>query len=111
MNSNDSDMKSEHKDGEKNLQAFLDIFNNVLGSFREAMILLDRDLKVIKASDSFYTTFMVTRKKTEGSLIYDLGNRQWDIPRLRELLENILPHNSVFNDFEVEHKYPKSDIE
>ena len=91
--------------GKSNLQVFLDIFNNILGSVREALILLDSDLKVIKANDSFYRTFKAAQKETEGSVIFDLGNRQWDIPRLRELLEDILPHNSAFNDFEVEHSF------
>ncbi|MGD9159085.1 MAG: sigma 54-interacting transcriptional regulator [Desulfobacteraceae bacterium] len=94
-----------HKNSKNSLQAFLDIFNNILGSVREALVLLDSDLKVIKANDSFYRTFKAAQKETEGSLIFDLGNRQWDIPRLRELLEDILPHNSTFNDFEVEHTF------
>jgi transcriptional regulator with GAF, ATPase, and Fis domain len=82
---------------------FLDIFENILGSIREPLIVLDPDLKVIRANASFYRSFSVKPEQTEGVLIYDLGNRQWDIPKLRELLEDILPRNSVFNDFEVEH--------
>jgi chemotaxis protein methyltransferase CheR len=50
-------------------------------------------------------TFSAKPEETEGVLIYDLGNGQWDIPKLRELLENILPKNTVFNDFEVEHDF------
>jgi len=89
----------------KHLRIFVEIFDTILGSVREPMVVLDSDLKVIKANYSFYRTFKVKPEKTEGILIYDLGNRQWDIPRLRELLEDILPHNSVFNDFEVEHDF------
>ncbi len=63
------------------------------------------DLKVLKANHSFYRTFGVKPDETEGILIYDLGNRQWNIPGLKELLENILPKNSIFNDFEVEHNF------
>ncbi|MEE4600105.1 MAG: sigma 54-interacting transcriptional regulator, partial [Desulfobacteraceae bacterium] len=59
----------------------------------------------VKANHSFYKTFNVKPDETEGILIYDLGNRQWDIPKLRELLEDILPQNTIFNDFEVEHKF------
>ena len=54
-----------------------------------------------------YETFQVEASGTEGQFIYDLGNRQWDIPRLRELLEKILPNNSMFDNFEVEHDFPK----
>ena len=86
-------------------RAFLEIFNSILGSIREPLVVLDPDLKVIKANRSFYNTFNVNSEQTEGLLIYDLGNRQWDIPKLRELLEEILPQNTKFNDFEVEHHF------
>ena len=86
-------------------KAFLNIFENILGSVREPLVVLDPYLKVVKANHSFYRSFRVEPKGTEGKLIYDLGNRQWDIPKLRELLEDILPQNSSFNDFEVEHEF------
>jgi len=89
----------------RKLKAFIEIFSSVLGSVREPLVVLNSDLKVVKANSSFYRTFKVNPEGTEGILIYDLGNRQWDIPKLRELLEDILPHNSTFNDFEVEHKF------
>jgi transcriptional regulator with GAF, ATPase, and Fis domain len=87
------------------LNSFMEIFDNILGSVREPLVVLDSDLKVVKANHSFYQTFKVKPEGTEGILIYDLGNRQWDIPKLRELLEDILPQNSTFNDFEVEHNF------
>ena len=89
----------------RELQAFIEIFDNILGSVRAPLVVLDSDLKVVKANHSFYRTFKVKPEGTEGILIYDLGNRQWDIPKLRELLEDILPQNSTFNDFEVEHSF------
>ncbi len=85
--------------------AFVEIFNHLLGSIREPLVMLDSDLKVVRANPSFYDTFSVDPEQTEGTLIYDLGNRQWDIPRLRELLEDILPQNTLFHDFEVEHTF------
>jgi formate hydrogenlyase transcriptional activator len=72
-------------------RAFLEIFNSILGSIREPLVVLDPDLKVIKANPSFYHTFNVNPEQTEGVLIYDLGNRQWDIPQLRKLLEEYPP--------------------
>ena len=84
---------------------FLEIHNNILGSIREPLILLDQDLKVLTANPSFYRAFNVEPDETEGVLIYDLGNRQWDIPDLRKLLEDILPQNTAFHDFEVEHDF------
>jgi chemotaxis protein methyltransferase CheR len=86
-------------------KAFINVFNNVLGSVREPLLVLDNSYKVVGANPSFYKNFCVTQENTEGALIYDLGNGQWDIPRLRELLEEVLPRNCVFNDFEVEHAF------
>jgi PAS domain-containing protein len=87
------------------LQTAIEVFDNFLGSIREPLLVLDSDLKVVKANYAFYQTFNVKPDETEGMLIYDLGNRQWNIPKLRKLLEDILPENSVFNDFEVEHNF------
>ena len=86
-------------------RVFLEIFENVLGAVREPLVVLDSDLKVLRANFSFYQTFKVNPKETEGTIIYDLGNGQWNIPKLRELLEDILPQNSSFHDFEVEHQF------
>jgi len=85
--------------------SFLDIFNSILGSVREPLVVLDSNLKVVDANPSFFKTFCVPPQGTKGTLIYDLGNGQWNIPRLRELLEQALPENSVYNDFEVEHDF------
>ena len=70
-------------------------------------MVLHADLRVRSANESFYGTFQVTPAETEGRLLYDLGDGQWDIPRLRELLENILPRNTSFKNFEVEHHFEK----
>jgi two-component system CheB/CheR fusion protein len=73
---------------------------------REPLIVLDEDLRVVTASRSFYDFFKVNPEETVGKLIYTLGNKQWDIPKLRELLENILPNQATFDDYEVEHDFP-----
>ncbi len=86
-------------------KTFLEIFNSILASIREPILVLDSDLNVVRANHSFYHTFNVNPGQTEGVLVYDLGNRQWDIPELRELLEKILPHNTKFHDFEVDHHF------
>ncbi len=86
-------------------KSFLEIHNSILGSIREPLIVLDQDLKVITANTAFFQTFDVSPDETEGLLIYELGNRQWDIPGLRKLLEDILPQNTSFHDFEVEHDF------
>ena len=90
---------------QRRVQSFLEVFDDILASIREPIVLLDADLKVVKANPSFYRTFNVKPEETEGVTIYDLGNRQWDIPKLRELLEDILPKKTILNDFEVEHTF------
>lgn len=87
------------------LKHFLNIHSGILGSVREPLIFLDSGLKVVTANPAFYQTFDVDPETTEGARIYDLGNRQWDIPGLKQLLEDILPQNAGFHDFEVEHDF------
>jgi two-component system cell cycle sensor histidine kinase PleC len=78
---------------------------SIINTVREPLIVLDQDLRVVTVSRSFYRVFKVKPEDTVGQLIYDLGNKQWDIPRLRELLENILPQQATFDDYEVEHDF------
>ena len=79
---------------------------SIINTVREPLIVLDQDLRVVSASRSFYGVFKVKPEETVGQLIYDLGNKQWDILRLRELLEDILPNKATFDDYEVEHDFP-----
>ncbi len=78
---------------------------SLINTVREPLISLDQNLRVVTVSRSFYEFFRVKPEETVGQLIYDLGNRQWDIPRLRELLETILPQKTTFDDYEVEHSF------
>jgi len=73
---------------------------------REPVIILNKNLKVLAANEAFYTLFQVRPADTEGTLVYELGNGQWDIPALRKLLEDILPKETSFKSFEVEHVFP-----
>jgi len=79
---------------------------DVVDTVREPLLILDSSLRVHSANRAFYQTFHVSSEETEGRLIYELGNGQWDIPDLRTLLEDIVPTSSVFNDFELEHDFP-----
>ena len=78
---------------------------SVINTVREPLISLDQDLRVVSVSRSFYEFFKVKPEETVGQLIYDLGNKQWDIPKLRELLETILPKKTTFDNYEVEHDF------
>jgi PAS domain S-box-containing protein len=79
---------------------------SIVATVREPLLVLDGELRVKSASRSFYRTFGVTPQETENCLIYEVGNRQWDIAALRKLLADILPQNTMFNDYEVEHIFP-----
>ena len=79
--------------------------DDIIATVREPLVVLNADLQVILANRSFFQTFQVTPGETEGQYIYDLGNQQWDIPALRELLEQILPKNTKFDDFKLEHDF------
>src|SRR4051794_30361613 len=83
-----------------------DYAQNIVDTVREPLLILDATLRVRSANRAFYQTFHVTPAETEGRLIYELGNGQWDIPDLRTLLEDIVPKSSVFNDFELDHTFP-----
>ena len=78
---------------------------SIINTVRESLIALDQDLRVVSVSRSFYEVFKVNPEETVGQLIYDLGNKQWDIPKLRELLETILPQKASFDNYEVEHNF------
>lgn len=78
----------------------------VVDIVREPVLVLDKELNVLTANEPFYRMFQVEAKDTEGTLVYKLGNGQWDIPALKRLLENILPKNTFFKDFEVIHEFP-----
>jgi len=79
---------------------------NIVDTVREPLLILDAALRVRSANRAFYHKFHVSPKETEGRLIYELGNGQWDTPDLRTLLEDIVPKSSVFENFELEHTFP-----
>ncbi|MDA3790280.1 MAG: PAS domain S-box protein [Desulfobacula sp.] len=81
------------------------IFEDIVETIHAPLLVLDSDLKVILANQSFYYSFKVKPEETIGQIIYDLGNKQWDIPKLRELLETILPEKTSFDKYEVEHDF------
>jgi two-component sensor histidine kinase len=78
----------------------------IVNTIPEPFLVLDADLRVLVASRSFYQTFKVDTKDTQGCLLYALGDGQWDIPALRLLLETIIPNHIAMDDFEVDHDFP-----
>ena len=80
---------------------FLAVFDDFLGAIRVPSLLLDEGLVVIRANDAFYQMFGGSAEQTEGTALADLGEAQWNIPQLHQLLATIIPANTTFNDFEV----------
>ncbi len=97
---------TERRRAERLLAEIETYAQNIVGTVREPLLMLDTTLRVRSANRAFYQTFKVSPQETENRLIYELGNGQWDIPALRTLLEDIIPTSSVFNDFELEHDFP-----
>ena len=80
--------------------------SDIVETVPSALIILDEHLNITAANRAFYQTFRTSRAETEGCHIYALGNRQWDIPALRTLLESVIPHRTSVEGFEVEHDFP-----
>ncbi|OGF52396.1 MAG: hypothetical protein A2044_02040 [Candidatus Firestonebacteria bacterium GWA2_43_8] len=90
---------------EEQLKDERDYAESIIGTIREPLLVLDKDLRVVSASRSFYDVFKVKEKDTEGKLVYKLGNGQWNIPALKKLLTNILPKKNIFQGYEIEHEF------
>ena len=78
----------------------------VVDVVREPVLILDKDFRVMAANETFYKTFQVKPQNTEGKIVYELGNGQWNIPALHKLLEDILPKSTFFKGFQVAHEFP-----
>jgi two-component system CheB/CheR fusion protein len=88
------------------LSESLQFSDAVMATLRESLLVLDRELRVVRANGKFYNTFKTTEEETENRLIYELGEGQWNIPELKNLLEKIIPGNEEFSGFEVNHVFP-----
>jgi PAS domain S-box-containing protein len=79
--------------------------DSIIATIREPLLVLDKDLRIRTANQSFYETFKVTEHETQNQFLYELGNRQWNIPELIALLKSILPEKTTFSDYEIKHTF------
>lgn len=100
-------MGAEKIDAEELWDMAWTYIKTVVDTVREPFLILDEDLQVISANRVFYAFFQTNPEETEGKKVYDLGNGQWEVPKLSILLEDILPKNTFFTDFRVEHTFPQ----
>ena len=84
-----------------------DYAENTIETMRDPLLVLDHQLRVVSANQAFYHVFEMTREHVIGKFIYELDDSQWDIPRLRDLLENILVQSTVIEDFQFEHDFQR----
>src|SRR4030042_5834245 len=97
-------MKDKKHGDKPKIETLLEYANSIIATLREPFLVLDKNLRIITANRAFYATFEVTEKDTIGWPLPDLGNRQWNIPKLLTLLKKILPEKKVVKDYEIELK-------
>ncbi|MFH0736730.1 MAG: chemotaxis protein CheB [bacterium] len=79
--------------------------DNIVDTVRDSLLILNHELKVLSANRSFYKMFNTNIEKTVGKYIFELDDQNWEIPELRELLEQIIPEKNGFEDYEVEYNF------
>jgi PAS domain S-box-containing protein len=84
----------------------LEYVQDIVGTLREPVLIMDKNLQILDANESFYERFQVAQEETVGRMIYKLGNRQWDTPQLREALDLVMTQSQRLTDFEVTHDFP-----
>lgn len=100
-------MKDKMPVDELGVKALLKYANSIIAILREPFLVLDKNLRVISANHAFYTTFRVAEKDTTGQQLSDLGDKQWNIPKLLQLLKEVLPKKEMVRDYVVEHKFER----
>jgi two-component system CheB/CheR fusion protein len=101
-------MEIDHlKQMEQRAKAASEYFESIVQTVREPLLVLDASLKIVFANTSFCEAFRVRLEDTKGTLLYEVGQGQWDIPELRRLLDEVLPERKVFADFRVDHEFPE----
>ncbi|HMB44290.1 MAG TPA: PAS domain-containing sensor histidine kinase, partial [Candidatus Methanoperedens sp.] len=97
---------TDRKIAEEAVRNTLAYTESIVDTIREPLVILDAHHRMKTANHAFYKTFKIPIENTIGKSVYELGNNQWNIPRLRELLEKIIPRNTQFRDFEIEQEFP-----
>ncbi|MFZ2054453.1 MAG: PAS domain S-box protein [Candidatus Aminicenantales bacterium] len=96
-------MKDKKQRDETGIKVLLEYANSIIATLREPFLVLDKNLQIISANRIFYTTFEVKEKDTIGRLLPDLGNSQWNVPKLLQLLKEVIPEKKIVKDYEIEH--------
>lgn len=95
-----------HRRLREEVRSVHDYTEKIIDTNRETLIVLDENLRVTSASNSFYQTFHLSPGETVGSFFYNIAKSQWNIPKLRDLLESILQKQTKIKALKVEHEIP-----
>lgn len=79
----------------------------IISTLHEPLVILDKSLRIKTTNKAFLTLFNITKEQTDGKLLLELEDKQWNIPSLRELLMHIIPENQYFHNFKVTHTFPR----
>ncbi len=93
------------KSANERLRHSAEFLRGMIDTVREPLLVLDAELRVIAINKSFQSTFKVSPDQTVKQFLFELGDGQWNIPKLREVLEEVLSKRQTVTGFEVEHDF------
>ena len=97
--------------GNQQVEELYNYYEAILSTVQEPMLILDKEIRIKSANKSFYKIFHVTEDECIGISLYNLGNNQWNISATVRIVQEIVPKNIRFHNFEVEHTFPVIDAE
>jgi two-component system CheB/CheR fusion protein len=100
------EVQTQLSQAQATVQVARDLAENIVNMVRDPLMVLTGELRVVSANLAFYAAFQTTPEETVGQLIYELGQGHWDKPRLRDLLEEIIPQSASLENFELEFNFP-----
>jgi len=77
----------------------------IVATIGESLIVLDKERLVKTANLAYYKKFRTSEAETEGKSFYLLGNRQWDTPALRSILDHSPLVDGQLADVEVRYRF------
>ncbi len=97
---------TEQKKSEQQLREAREYAESIIHTMRDCLVVLNSQMRIVSANQSFYRTFNVSPSEAEGQIFYDLNGGQWNIPELKNLLDNILPEEHIVENVEVNQDFP-----
>ena len=74
----------------------------VIASSNAPLLLLDGDLRIIAASDSFCEAFAIDPARTAGRALAELGEGEWGVPQLTSLLRTTAAGSAEIAAYELD---------